>query len=242
MTKYKIIFLIISSNEIPEFSQMRELTQKYMDLFQDDIKYYFLEYRENMEGEILEENNYLYFKGSDSIYASIYKKSIKAIEYISNKYDYDYVIRTNISTFWHIYNLFKFLEIMPKENFAGGYYTQFFYTNTKTIQFASGTGIIMSKDVGDIIYKNPNYVTGIDDVDISDSITVNGINIHNIVEYKWGYLIPPYTDSLPENYVFLTIEDDDFSNILYFRNRNEDRSIDVNNFKVLLKKLHGIII
>lgn len=238
--KFKIIFLIISSNELVEFPLMRKITTQYMNLFSNDIKHYFLEYHEDIENDIVEKENYLFFKGTDDIQSSIYKKTISAMEYVTNKYDFDYIIRTNISSFWHITNLLKFLENAPKERFAGGYATQTFFTGNKTIPFITGTGIIMSRDVGELVYKNPNILTIIDDVDICDTIVSNGIELYNIKEYKWGYLIPPYTDQIPENYVFLNVNNDDFSNILYFRNKNHDRAIDLNNFQVLLKRLYGL--
>lgn len=241
MQKYKIIFLIIYSTDVPEFSQMRELTPKYMNLYQDEIKYLFLEYKEDLTEDVIETDDCLFFKGSDSMYASIYNKSIKAMEYISTKYEFDYVIRTNMSTFWNIPNLFKLLEIKQKEKLACGYAKQYYDIGSRVIEFISGTGIIMSKDVAEIVYKNPNYVTGRDDVDICDAIYLNGIEIYDVVEYKWGVVTSLQNiNSMPENHRFFNLHEDNFSDILHFRNRNPDRAIDVNNFKVLLDRVYDV--
>ena len=227
---YKIIFLIISSDNEGVYPQMRELSPKYLDLFKNDIKYFFIENRENIEEEVIEDNNFLYIKGSESFIPGIYQKSIKAIEYVSNKYSFDFVIRTNLSTFWNIPNLFNLLDSKPKERFSGGYSFQ---------GFISGTGIIMSKDVGIIVSSNPNSSYIGDDLAISQTISSHGIELYNVIEYKWGFLIPQI-DNLPDNCRYLNINDNDFSDILNFRIKNADRSLDVNYFKVLLNKLYNI--
>jgi hypothetical protein len=227
---YKVIFLVISSDNEPVYEKMKELSPKYYNLYNDKIKFLFIENRQ-MVDEIIEEDNYLYINGTESFIRGIYLKSVKAIEYINNKYSYDYVIRTNLSTFWHMENLFKFLDSKPKENFAGGYAFQ---------GFISGTGIIMSRDVGNIVALNINNAYIEDDLAISQTIQDKGINLYDITEYKWGFLIPKI-DNLPSNCRYLNIDDNDFSDILNFRIKNGgDRSIDINYFNVLLEKLYKL--
>jgi len=157
---YKIIFLIISSNNEEVYDQMRSLSPKYYNLYLDRIKFFFIENKPDLD-QVIEDGNYLYINGSESFIPGIYQKSIKAIEYVTNKYSFDYVIRTNLSTFWHMDNLLTFLDSRSKERFAGGYAFQ---------GFISGTGIIMSRDVGSYVYSNPNNSHTSDDLAISQSI------------------------------------------------------------------------
>jgi hypothetical protein len=227
--KYKIILLIISSNNESVYSEMRKMAPMYLDLFQEDIHYFFIENKEDMEEEIMEDEHFLYVKGSESFIPGIYQKSIKSIEYIQEHYDFDYVIRTNLSTFWNIPNLIKLLDTKPKERFAGGYSFQ---------GFISGTGIMMTKDIAHMVCKNLNGNWIGDDVAISETIRSNGIELYDVVEYKWGFLTP-IIDHLPDNCRYLTIEDD-FSDILYFRLKNQDRNTDVHYFRILLDKLYQI--
>ena len=226
---YKIIFLIISSDNEPVYAQMKELSPKYYSLFSDQIKFFFIENRQMVDNQVIEDNNFLYINGTESFIPGIYQKSIKAIEYINNKYSYDFVIRTNLSTFWHMENLFKLLDIKPKERFAAGYAFQ---------GFISGTGIIMSRDVGNLVASNPNSAYIGDDLAISQTIQSLGIHLYDITEYKWGFLIPQI-DNLPSNCRYLNINDTNFSDILNFRIKNGgDRSIDIHYFNVLLDKLY----
>jgi hypothetical protein len=228
---YKIIFLIISSDNESVYAQMKELAPKYYNLFSNKIKFFFIENRQLGNDQVIEDKNFLYINGSESFIPGIYQKSIKAIEYINKKYSYDYVIRTNLSTFWHMQNLFKLLDIKPKQRFAAGYAFQ---------GFISGTGIIMSRDVGNLVTSTPNSNYIGDDLAISQTIQSHGIHLYDITEYKWGFLIPA-NDNLPSNCRYLNINDNDFSDILNFRIKNGgDRSIDAYYFNVLLQKLYNI--
>jgi len=226
---YNIIFLIISSDNEDIYSKMRELLPKSYELYPNRIKYFFIE-NKSLNTEVVEDNNYLYINGSESFIPGIYQKSIKAIEYVTNNYSFDYVIRTNLSTFWHLPNLFNLLDSKPKEKFACGYSFQ---------GFISGTGIIMTRDVGILVYSNPNSAYIGDDLVISQTIEANQISLYDVTEYKWGFLIPK-NDNLPSNCRYLDINENDFSDILNFRIKNGDRNIDVEYFKILLKKLYNV--
>lgn len=226
---YEIIFLIISSNNEDVYSEMRELSPNYYNLYPDKIKFFFIENKE-MDVDVIEDGNYIYVNGVESFVPGIYNKSVKAIEYVTNNYSFDYVIRTNLSTFWNMPNLFSYLSSAPKVSLAASF---------SFMGFLSGTAIILSRDVGIIVYSNPNYVNIADDVAISQTIQSHGIDLYNITEYKWGFLIPP--DYIhPSNCRFLTINDTDFSDILSFRIKNPDRKTDIICFKFLLKNLYNI--
>ena len=226
---YNIIFLIISSNDQDVYLQMKLLSSKYYNLY-SNIKYFFVELRNDIIESIIEENNFLYVKGTESIIPGMYQKTMKAIEYVSNNYTYDYIVRTNLSTFWNIPNLFKLCETFPKTNFAGGYNIQ---------GFISGTGIIMSPDVATILYRTPYIPIIHDDVAISDVFRLHNIPLYNITEYKWGFLVPQ-SDILPNNCRYLNIDDSNFDDILNFRIKNSDRNLDVIYFQILLIRLYQI--
>jgi len=227
---YKIIFLIISSSNEEVYSQMKELQPKIYDLYSDRIKYFFIENKSDLSADVVEENNYLYITGSESFIPGIYQKSVKAIEYVTNNYSFDYVIRTNLSTIWHMENLFTLLDNQPKERFAGGYAFQ---------GFISGTGIIMSRDVGVLVYSNPTSSYIGDDLAISQTIQSQNVSLYDVQEYKWGFLIPR-TDNLPGNCRYLDINENNFSDILNFRIKNADRvNTDIHYFKMLINKLYN---
>ena len=226
---HQIIFLIISSNDQDVYLQMKLLSTKYYHLY-SNIKHFFIEFKNDIAESIIEENNFLYVKGDETVIPGMYQKTMKAIEYLSNNYTYDYIVRTNLSSFWNIPNLFKLCDTFPKTNFAGGYNIQ---------GFISGTGIIMSPDVATRLYRTPYIPMIHEDVAISEVFRVYNIPIYNITEYKWGFLVPP-TDILPSNCRYLDVDDSNIDDILNFRIKNADRNLDIIYFKILLIRLYQI--
>ncbi len=49
-------------------------------------------------------------------------KSILAFQYILKNYKFDYVIRTNISTFWNLNKLNRVLTKLPNKKCVAGYW------------------------------------------------------------------------------------------------------------------------
>ena len=58
--------------------------------------------------------------------------------------------------------------------------------------------MIMSRDVSKVLYLNPSSSYLHEDVLISQILESKGLQLYNIQEYKWGFLIP-FVDKLPDN-------------------------------------------
>jgi hypothetical protein len=226
--KVRLIFLIISSNNDPSYTKMKKFIGANYARIKDKIKYFFIEHTENITGDVVELGNHIYIKGKETFIPGIYDKTIKAIEHVNEKYDYDYLIRTNLSSFWIVENALRASESFPSTRFAGGFPYQ---------GFLSGTCMILSKDVSKIVCaRHIPDSTVIDDVTISRVIESNGVPFYNITQYKWGFLTSPPEVSYPSNCRVLTVSDEDISDILFFRSKSFDRNMDVENFKRLLKR------
>ena len=216
----KLITLIISSHDIPQYNDMRELGrlyhQKMTNMF--NYTYFFVEMREDISSDIEERGDFIYVKGKEHFYG-MFDKIMKAIQYIHSKYEYDYILRTNLSSFWNIPNVFSLANTFSP-SYAGG----IVIFNS----FISGTGILLSKDTAYRLSTfNNDYCTN-DDVLIGKYLT----QITNVTQ--WDNNCMHYmTDGsiiLPK----------DISNIIYFRIKNTNRNIDIDIFKQLLKKIYDI--
>ena len=181
MTHYEFIFLIISSNDLDCYDKMRYFARNYFNLYNKKIKFFFIELREDINCDICEHNDFLFVKGKESICPGIYIKTIKSINYINENYNYDFLVRTNLSSFWNLKNLINLKNLLPLNNFAGG----FIIFNT----FISGTGIILSKDVSINIAKSLIISNEFEDVYISKLLINLGYQIINILQYRMEYLI-----------------------------------------------------
>ena len=223
--QYSFIFLIISSSDVPQYLQMKELSQLYYNLFNDKIKHFYIEFKKDLEDDIIEQGNHIYMKGEDSFIPGILIKTKKALEYINNNYNYDYVIRTNLSSFWDLNNLLIFKNYLPREKLCCG------HLPFKT--FISGTGIIMSIDVSKKITPLINTTISYnDDIYITNLLSKCKYKIQNIEDagFKITYLVYDNNNKIPDN----------TNNNLYYRIKNGDRNIDIDMFKQLLLKIYSI--
>jgi hypothetical protein len=223
-----IILLILVSEDNKCYNEMKIIVNSYCNLYKDshNLKYFFIQLNESIPDSILVKENNIYVRGKESIIPGILKKTMEPLNYINNNYDYDIVIRTNLSSFYNLDNLYRLTDtkMFDNNNIAIGY--------RPFNSFISGTSIILSKInalklCNYSLYNNNNAN---DDVIISDILKRIGIPLI----------------SLPTNYHELLMIDinqqvpDDISNILFFRVKSLNRMYDVDVFKQLYKRIYNL--
>ena len=189
-----------------------------------NTNYYFVQFKENQENEISIENDFIYIKGKESLMNILYK-TVKAMEYVFS--DYDYIIRTNVSTLINVPKLLTFLENKPTTlytsplmstlnwlDFNSGITDSSFFGTI----FASGTSIIISKNVVENILNNKSKLNHnvLDDVAIGIYINKympEAIHIH---------------EDLKLDFVNNCNVDPD---CIFFRHKTNNRNDDVINMK-----------
>lgn len=179
----RFINLVLFCDSIGDdcYEEMKILTSQYYKRFGDNVKTFYVKYDANVEN-VKVDNEFLIFKGTETLIPGLTKKTIDAFGYIIGSKileDYDYVIRTNISTIINFDNLKKELEANPIEyygggnimelNWLGGGINDSSYFGTKFVQ---GTSIILSKKAVEFMYENRDkFQTNIID-DVSMAIFV----------------------------------------------------------------------
>lgn len=148
----KIVVLIISSDDQPFYAPLRDQWKRYMNK-DPDIRSYFL--RNDPSRFVSDEDRpllcklegeYLYFQAPEIPIPGIHEKTVKSIMFLSQILpdwkDVDYIIRTNLSSFYIWDRLKTYLLDKPTTNFVAG------DINTHhEPHYPSGCGVIMSKDV-----------------------------------------------------------------------------------------------
>lgn len=165
----KILNLIIYSNDIEDYINMYHCLDNFYKIYENHsdvyVKSFFLK-NIDMDEECKLEDNILYVKGEESLLPGIINKTLSAFEYFQKELDnYDYIVRTNISTIIDFKLLAQELEKNPI-NFYGGGNKQnlqwigggikdstWFGTN-----YIEGTGIILTPEAVKFIINNINYV------------------------------------------------------------------------------------
>ena len=222
----KIIILAIY-NESPDYIEMYKSHVKYLNHLKQDNSgntlatiptiptFYFIMFKElgNKEYLIDDNNCMLYINGRESFLPGILDKTIKAFDIIHNKlkWEYDFIFRTNISTFVHIENALTYLSHFSnptKEMYYIGPLLQLQWLDRGSgivdkrylgTQYCSGTCIILSHALIENIVRNREKIhyNIIDDVSIGHYVSqvenVKKINIgtsrfsfkpHNLVLNK----------------------------------------------------------
>jgi hypothetical protein len=204
----------------------------------DNVKTYFYKFNNTIENDIELLDDVLNIKGTETMIPGILNKTIKTFKYIEKELEnYDYVIRTNISSILDFKLLSIELEKTPIIYYGGTFVINLHwedhsagiidnkYFNTF---FASGTNIIISKKGYKLLMDNINLIdkTIIDDVAIG--VLFKTINIY-------------HTNILPNKFIFLPVLNNinEINNLIekeyiVYRNRNDvDRNIDVKQMKLI---------
>ena len=180
----KYIHLVLY-NKDPTYDEMKEITEKYYNIFDNVTTIYYC-YNNDIDTEYKLDDNILYIKGietyNEGFYneTSILDKTIKAFEFIKkNKYTFDYVIRSNISTIVNLKLLDEELINNPIEYYGGsdvGYSDRLEFKDDKinfikiydSIPFIRGICIILSNKGLNFLLNNKHFlVPYMDDVSIS---------------------------------------------------------------------------
>jgi hypothetical protein len=231
---YKAVILVIASYD-NIYYDIINTWKKYMKMF-DNIKIYLVHCRNDIDEELIvcEDDGTIFYNCEESLVPGIFLKSIYSMNYCHKVFKYDYLIRTNLSSFYNIPKLLEFLYDQPKTNFASGGIGLFY-----DIPFISGSGIIISYDLVEKILKSalednavghiPNYP--------DDVLLGYLINLHiNPSTYKLIICCHINEELTVEKIETLSKE------YFHFRNRNDNtnRVMDSKNITLFAKYFYGV--
>ncbi len=184
---YTVIFLIIDSDNLPIYKFNREVWKSYMNS-NPSIKCYFVKYSNIQENyRVCENTNTIYLKGEEIFDGKhIFNKTILACKIINELFDYDYLIRTNISTFWNFTKLIEILKPRQKNKYFFGWLLNDPYNN----KFISGTGIIIPKNITNkliTLSNQSNWIESISNIpsdQFNDDVQISKLLLDNDTEIK----------------------------------------------------------
>lgn len=178
--KPKVLFLVIASNN-PE--NERDL-QAQLSTWLGELppNYQFLILRGSELDRFNYSSNTIYVPAQE-LYENILLKTSLGIHWAIKNRDFDLLIRTNVSTYFAIDHLDKIIDnIDIKEEFFGGYIERCkdpLALSQIPIPFVTGTALVMTNSVADILSKIPveNYIGMPDDVAISQFAKVHNLDV-----------------------------------------------------------------
>lgn len=168
---YNLIFLIIDSDDHPVYKESRDIMRQYIHKF-DNVLAYFIRLNEEITTEYAVDGDTLLMKGKETFIPGILEKTIKAVEYCHANYSFDYIVRTNLSSFWNIPKLQEKIRNTQIDNIMA-------YTGVHNrIKFPTGAGFIMSQNMCQILIQYKNVLLKLPYIDdVAIGVLLQSINI-----------------------------------------------------------------
>ena len=261
---YSVIVLIIAShNEL--YQSFLELWREKIELWKAvgeggvDYRFFFVFADPNLTENIVCENDCITYKCEESLEPGIFLKTMAAIKYCETHFTYDFILRTNLSSFWNFSVLSHelvsetsisigniFMQYLNKNqlfiNFRWAFFFEiidsFFPSIADIFFFLDGAGFLLSRemirilliDISDSLYSKLLLLP--DDVAISILLFYNILRT-NTVSFEIYELF------VGNKYICNKNEIEYPSNfgsekIGFIRNKqmNSDRKIDLMNYKL----------
>lgn len=233
-TSKKVIILVMSSSNPVYQSLENSIKRTWYNIKDEQVEIIFYKERFNTStNDPILLNSDLYLPCEDGFY-NIGLKTILAFDWVRNNYEFDYIYRSNLGAFVYPDKLLQFIENKPKEKFYCGIPGKDTYYLGREVNFASGSGYFLSKDLVNLVVENKELWNHsiVDDVALGDLLSNFSIEVDksavrmNICDDETFYQTG---DS------FLT--DIDESKIYHIRLRSADRNIDIQNMNNIYKKI-----
>lgn len=155
--KKKILLLIIASDNFPVYEQFQKCWRSYMHSDPEHIEAYFVKGDPLLREKVKIDGDIIWCKTAEGFAPqspALINKTIMAFETLLPRIqqEFDYVIRTSVSCFYHLPRLFAFLDTLPPNKCYAG-------SNTGPgSDVISGAGIILSPDLVEmLVYNKYNF-------------------------------------------------------------------------------------
>jgi len=149
---YKIIILIIAS-PAEHYNVFKQCWLEYMNKY-DEIKSFFLYSDENIDSDIFISEHAITYKCEETLIPGILYKTIAGYYFCEKKFTYDYMLRTNLSSFIHIPRLLKYIEGHENEGKSNKV-----FTNLELIPlFNDNNNIALLETIENMKKQNPNAI------------------------------------------------------------------------------------
>ena len=111
LSDVKVLVLIIA-NDTPLYNELQKLWKSYMHLDRKHIEAYFIKADDRIEEPYEIRDDVLWIKTKDSLIPGVLNKTVLSFEAMLPriKNEFDYIVRTNLSSFYIFPRLLNFLE------------------------------------------------------------------------------------------------------------------------------------
>lgn len=195
---HKLTFLnLVLYSSRSDYDRMYRMTKKFYACY-PNVKTIYYTFSQTIKShyQYSKSKQILYIKGDDTYMPGILIKTLDAFEYMLPKFNnYDYIIRTNISTIVEFNLLSYLLKLNPIEYGGGNMYVN------NGVPYIQGTAIILKPHVLKHLTENRNKVnlnTPADDISIG--LYIRDFLPEITLQIIQGWLSVPYCGTYSELY------------------------------------------
>ena len=194
----KVLILVITSDNEARYLELQKLWKSYMHSDPEHVEAYFIRADHNLSLPCEIRGDVIWSRTKECLIPGVIEKTVRSLEYLLPRLkEFDFVIRTNLSSFYVFPQLLQFLETLPKKLCYAG------PVAWETATLVSGCGIILSSDVAEYIanqryrlmtHRNTDY----DDVVLWRFLLMNRINrycateAYRLFPEQWETEIPSH--------------------------------------------------
>lgn len=143
----KILVLIIASDDSSVYRELQRIWKSYMHLDREHVEAYFIKGNAELPSLYKISGDTIWSRTAENYSPGILNKTVLSIEAILPRInEFDFVLRTNLSSFYVFPRLLEFVKTLPKEKCYCG-----FPWVDPAITFASGAGFIISCDLAELL-------------------------------------------------------------------------------------------
>lgn len=138
----RVLTLVLYSEDLPVYKEHLKAWRMYSKSNSSFDVFFIISSSTCTKTKLIDD--ILYVSGEENL-QTMTNKFISALDYFEYQ-NYDFILRTNMSSFWVFQNLIPVLEKLPRENLLAGEICENY--------FVSGAGMIFSPDVCDFLRYN----------------------------------------------------------------------------------------
>ena len=229
--------VLYSTDNGGSYDKMKELTQSYYKQF-SNVKTVYYRFEKNIKTPYELKGNVLLVKGEETYIPGILQKTVDAFEYFKPSLNqYDFIIRSNISTIIQFDKLSDELRVNPIQYGCGlcwGIENADKPEKDRGHIYSSGTSIILSSATVSRILENKQFMdeTVIDDVSIGELISKKMPDVKmkpvfkNVPNNGFAF-VPNFNNQTKSGNTLNRFLDENSDQIVFYRNHNGDRELDV---------------
>ncbi len=240
----RILCLILASDTSPEYIRFQSMWRLFMRIH-PNVDCYFYKGHPNITKDAFVEDQTLWLKIPDT-FETVYEKTLRAFEYFTPMLSkYDYVFRSNLSTFISFNHLLEYCKDLPRTNCCAAVIGGIPANDEKRhslesgFTFPGGNGFLLSPDLVRRLVEEKVPLVEQDDVTIGVALRKWGVKITEFVR-------PDFRDDgfwFINNYKLLPPNDRNMNpkKIMFsYRIKSFDRMKDVEVMRSMIQKVYGV--